>query len=93
MVGKIPKTNPRIYGSDLISLSSQVTVKGTGGVKDDVYRIKFGFRTIKVTEKAFLINGMPFYFKGFGMHEDADVSSFFFIVSMIFGRLEKQLLS
>ena len=46
----------------------------------DVYRLKFGFRNLEITDKAFLINGMPFYFKGFGMHEDADVSSIDFVI-------------
>lgn len=39
----------------------------------DNYRIPFGFRTIEVTEKDFLINGKPFYFLGFGKHEDWDI--------------------
>lgn len=43
---------------------------GTG----DCYRLPVGIRTIKVTEKEFLINGKPFYFKGFGKHEDMDIA-------------------
>ncbi|HBG28571.1 MAG: beta-glucuronidase [Planctomycetes bacterium GWF2_41_51] len=39
----------------------------------DVYRLPVGIRTIKVTDKQFLINGKPFYFKGFGKHEDSDI--------------------
>lgn len=39
----------------------------------DCYRLPVGIRTIKVTEKEFLINGKPFYFKGFGKHEDMDI--------------------
>ena len=41
----------------------------------DVYKLPVGFRTVKVTNTQFLINGKPFYFKGFNMHEDSDVSS------------------
>lgn len=41
--------------------------------ENDVYTESFGIRSIKVTEKEFLINGKPFYFQGFGKHEDSDV--------------------
>lgn len=41
--------------------------------EEDVYTESFGIRTIEVTTKAFLINGQPFYFRGFGKHEDSDV--------------------
>ena len=39
----------------------------------DHYTLPFGIRTIQLTEKQFLINGKPFYFKGFGNHEDSDI--------------------
>ena len=38
---------------------------------DDVYEQTFGVRTVKVEGTRFLINGKPFYFKGFGKHEDS----------------------
>ena len=47
----------------------------------DVYRIRFGFRTVKVDGTDFLINGKPFYFKGFGMHEDAEVRFYLNLLS------------
>ena len=37
---------------------------------EDSYEQTFGIRTVKVEGKKFLINGKPFYFKGFGKHED-----------------------
>jgi beta-glucuronidase len=37
----------------------------------DVYEEPFGIRTVEVREGKFLINGKPFYFKGFGKHEDS----------------------
>lgn len=40
----------------------------------DVYRMKFGFRKLAWNDKQFLINGKPIYFRGFGRHEDSDVS-------------------
>lgn len=36
----------------------------------DTYEQPFGVRTVEVRAGAFLINGQPFYFKGFGKHED-----------------------
>ncbi|XP_014679700.1 PREDICTED: beta-glucuronidase-like isoform X2 [Priapulus caudatus] len=45
---------------------------GQEGV-EDVYRLPFGIRTVNVTKSEFLINGRPFYFMGFGKHEDANI--------------------
>lgn len=36
----------------------------------DSYVQKIGVRTVEVRGSEFLINGEPFYFRGFGMHED-----------------------
>lgn len=36
----------------------------------DEYTEEFGIRTVEVKDNKFLINGKPFYFKGFGRHED-----------------------
>ena len=41
--------------------------------EEDSYTESFGIRTVKVTDKAFFINGQPFYFRGFGKHEDSDI--------------------
>ena len=38
---------------------------------DDYYTEEFGFRTVEVKGTQFLINGEPFYFKGFSKHEDS----------------------
>lgn len=37
---------------------------------DDVYPQRFGIRTVEVKGYEFLINGKPFYFRGYGRHED-----------------------
>lgn len=37
----------------------------------DTYDQPFGVRTVKVEDGKFLINNKPFYFKGFGKHEDS----------------------
>lgn len=39
----------------------------------DTYSIPVGIRTVEVRGTQFLINGSPFYFRGFGMHEDHSV--------------------
>ncbi len=36
----------------------------------DVYELPYGIRTVEVKGNKFLINGRPFYFKGYGKHED-----------------------
>ena len=39
----------------------------------DTYEQPFGVRTVKVENGEFLINNKPFYFKGFGKHEDSNI--------------------
>lgn len=39
----------------------------------DVYEQPFGVRTVEVKDGQFLINHKPFYFKGFGKHEDSAI--------------------
>jgi beta-glucuronidase len=43
------------------------------GQRLDTYEEPFGVRTVEVSDGKFLINGKPFYFKGFGKHEDSHV--------------------
>jgi beta-glucuronidase len=44
-----------------------------GGSVVDSYHQSVGVRTVEVRGTQFLINGEPFYFKGFGKHEDIPV--------------------
>ena len=41
--------------------------------RDDKYTQRFGIRTMRVDGHRFLINEKPFFFKGFGKHEDSAV--------------------
>lgn len=53
---------------------------------EDVYYLPVGIRTVKVEGTSLLINNKPFYFKGFGKHEDADVRKNLSL--FLWGRLE-----
>lgn len=50
----------------------EVELLDSQGQTIDRYDELFGCRTIEVKPDAFLINDEPFYFKGFGKHEDAE---------------------
>jgi beta-glucuronidase len=50
-----------------------VDLHAAGGQLLDTYWLHVGVRTVQIKGKQFLINGKPFYFKGFGKHEDADI--------------------
>jgi beta-glucuronidase len=44
-----------------------------GSAVVDCYTLPVGIRTVRVEGTRFLINGKPFYFRGFGKHEDLNV--------------------
>ncbi|MGO0305285.1 beta-glucuronidase [Endozoicomonas acroporae] len=50
----------------------QVSINDNGQLVDQ-YPQAVGVRTVKVQGTQFLINNEPFYFKGFGKHEDSDI--------------------
>lgn len=60
--------NPHLW-NPLAAYLYNIRVEGEA----DCYTETFGIRKIETTEKEFKINGKPFYFKGFGRHEDSDV--------------------
>ncbi|MGP6145992.1 beta-glucuronidase [Jeotgalibaca sp. A122] len=49
--------------------TAHVEIMQNGEVIDE-YREPFGVRTVEVKDSQFFINNKPFYFKGFGKHED-----------------------
>lgn len=60
--------NPTLWNPGAAYLY-QLRVEG----ETDIYSEEFGIRKIETTDKQFLINGRPFYFKGFGRHEDSEI--------------------
>jgi beta-glucuronidase len=50
-----------------------VELWGDGDTPLDTYALPVGIRTVRVDGTRFLINGEPFYFRGFGKHEDTAV--------------------
>ena len=51
----------------------EVSIVHADGQVLDTYTQTVGIRTVEVRGTEFLINGEPFYFKGFGKHEDSPV--------------------
>ena len=51
----------------------QVSIVDSDDKTLDTYSIPTGVRTIEVKGTDFLINGKPFYFTGFGAHEDSNI--------------------
>ena len=52
---------------------AQVELLDPSGTPVDSYHQSVGVRTVEVRGTQFLINGEPFYFQGFGKHEDTAV--------------------
>ncbi|XP_074636652.1 beta-glucuronidase-like [Acropora palmata] len=78
-VGKLSVTKPMLWWP--IGMSDEpaylytlkVTTQSTSPALQDIYRLPVGIRSVEVKGTQFLINNKPFYFKGFGKHEDADI--------------------
>ncbi len=67
----VPDVHPWQPGDGyLYSLTAELRV-GPGLI--DSYTLPVGVRTVQVVGNRFLINGEPFYFKGFGRHEDTPI--------------------
>ncbi len=72
--GKIVVKNAKLWQPGKAYLYTlQIKTVSSDGKSCDCYELPVGVRTVKVTGNKFLINGKPFYFKGFGKHEDADI--------------------
>lgn len=51
-----------------------VTIVDSNNNLIDKYCLPFGIRTVEVKNQVFYINNKPFYFKGFGKHEDSELN-------------------
>jgi beta-glucuronidase len=59
--------SPNLYDFTVVLKDSQEAIL-------DEYTLPIGVRTVKIQGTKFLLNGKPFYFKGFGRHEDMDIA-------------------
>jgi beta-glucuronidase len=68
--GEITIPDVKLWKPRNAYLYKLVLESSDGGKLLDSYSLNVGVRTIKVEGNQFLINNEPFYFTGFGMHED-----------------------
>jgi beta-glucuronidase len=69
---RVPDVHPWAPGDGYL-YELEASLLSTSGEVTDSYRQPVGVRTVEVRGRQFLINGAPFYFRGFGKHEDAAV--------------------
>ncbi|XP_056412891.1 beta-glucuronidase isoform X1 [Hyla sarda] len=80
-VGQLKVANANLWWPYLMNenpgylYSFEVGIKADtdSGVREDVYTLPVGIRTVQVSGHQFLINGKPFYFHGVNKHEDYDI--------------------
>lgn len=66
----VPDVHPWAPGDGYL-YELEVRLHGEDGGLVDSYLQPVGVRTVEIRGTEFLINGEPFYFRGFGKHEDA----------------------
>ena len=76
--GAITIQNPNLWWPIGMSLNpgylyTAKFVLSSGDAVIDVYYEKIGLRVVEVVNRTLLINKQPFYFKGFGKHEDSAI--------------------
>ncbi len=62
--------NVKLWQPGKAYLYDLIVETSVAGELVDSYSLKVGVRTVRVEGNKFLINNEPFYFTGFGMHED-----------------------
>lgn len=70
--GILTVEDARLWQPGNAYLYSMVVSVNDGKQLVDEYSLPIGIRTVEVKGNRFLINGDPFYFKGFGKHEDSE---------------------
>jgi beta-glucuronidase len=73
VTGKINIPNVRLWEPLNAYLYTLQVELEKDGETVDIYEQPFGVRTVEVKDGKFLINKKPFYFKGFGKHEDTPI--------------------
>lgn len=68
--GELSVANVKLWQPGAAYLYRLTVQAHNGGNVVDEYGVNVGVRTIRVEGNQFLINNEPFYFTGFGMHED-----------------------
>ena len=71
--GSLQVHNPALWGPGRGNLYELQVELIDGDAVVDTYVLPVGIRTVRVEGTQFLINDEPFYFRGFGMHEDLNV--------------------
>jgi beta-glucuronidase len=71
--GELRVQNPELWGPGRGYLYELECRLVEGDQVIDRYALPVGIRSVRVDGTAFHINGEPFYFRGFGMHEDREV--------------------
>lgn len=72
--GELRVADPHLWApGDGYLHTAEVDLLSPAGEPIDRYRQTVGIRTVEVRGAQFLINGKPFYFTGFGKHEDTPV--------------------
>jgi len=69
--GVLSVADPVLWQPGAAYLYDLVVRLGSVEADGDEYTLPVGIRTVEVRGQEFLINGEPFYFTGFGKHEDA----------------------
>ena len=71
--GELRLASPRLWAPGSAYLYQLAVELREGDRVGDRYTIPVGIRSVGVEGTRFLINGEPFYFRGFGKHEDLNV--------------------
>lgn len=72
--GKATLLQPRLWEVlDAYLYTAHIEIYKDGQLSD-CYNEEFGIRSVRVADGQFLINEKPFYFKGFGKHEDTYIN-------------------
>jgi beta-glucuronidase len=69
---RVPDAHRWVPGDGYLH-DAEVTLLDASGAVVDTYHQAVGIRSVEVRGTEFLINGEPFYFRGFGKHEDTPV--------------------